>query len=511
MLLRLTFYLTLILSYTTNAGESRLVFNQNFVNSASGVSFKIPKGWRGQPLIAINLFNGKSKSNEIWHRQQHLAQFMGAESEDSILFAEVKSLRPNLNGKYTTIADFNKLVTNDAYKVSIRDPKKLNQWLTAYLQDHSEKSVKFSRKVITLPTARVKAHLFSNPNQVAIFFRAKDRKTYALIFTKTEDYSPKTWKRYTNNLIKSIKLSKPKSKSRTIVNSADGTGASRARVIQALKALPDWQYWETEHYIICSDLKSKDRKLISQLKANIEKYHFAYSQVIAPWEPITEVSVVKVFANRTDYLTYVGEDLKWSGGVWMPSKQELVVSPPGWNADKKQKADRVLKVLYHEAFHQYLHYASSGVRNSTWYNEGYAQLFEAATIKGSRIVVPENDWKASQLRSTLTSSKGSLKHVINLAHNQFYAEGQRTEAYSVSWALVYYLRKFAMPKKTVYKDILPRYGQELKKTKDHNKATKFAFKDIDMIQLQEDFIEFWQSSSKRKRAKRTRAFRNVKL
>ena len=502
-------YLILIISCSIFARDKRLAFNQSFSNTASGISFKIPKGWSGQPLIAINLWNGKSKSNELWHRKQHLAKFMGADGDDSILFAEVKTLKPKLNDKYITNASFDKLVTKADYKVSVREAKKLKQWLTDFLNVETEKVIAFDYKVVKLSSARVKAHFFSNSNQVAYIFMAKDRKTYALIFNKTTDYSPKFWKRYTTNLAKSIKLAKPKS---TVV--AGGSGkmdSSRARVIQALKALPNWQYWETEHYIICSDLKSKDRKLITQIKANIEKYHFAYSQVIAPWKPITDVSVVKVFAEREDYLNYVGEKLEWSGGVWMPSKQELVVSPPGWDADKKQKADRVLKVLYHEAFHQYLHYASQGVHNSTWYNEGYAQLFEGAVIKGSRLTVMENDYKASQLKSTLTTAKGKIAHVINLAHAEFYEDDQRTEAYSVSWALVYYLRKYAMYKKTKYQDILPRYSQELKKTKDHKAATRFAFKYVKMDELQEDFTEFWQDSRKRKRALRSKAFKNVNM
>jgi len=502
-------FFILTLSLSTFGRENRLVFNQNFSNTASGVSFKTPKGWSGQPLIAINIWDGKSKSDEIWNRKQHLAKFMGPEGKDSLLFAEVKSLKPNLNNKYITPTDFDKLATKESYNVSITDTQKLKQWLISFLNNPSDNTSDFTHKIITLPSARVKAHLFRNHNQSAYIFRAKDRKIYALILTKTTEFSQKSWQKYINNLGKSITLSQPKATS--IVNQKGETGASRTRVIQALKALPNWQYWETEHYIICSDLKSKDRKLISLIKSNIEKYHFAYSQVIKPWKPITEVSVVKVFANREDYLNYVGEDLKWSGGVWMPSKQELVVSPPGWDADKKQKTDSVLKVLYHEAFHQYLHYACQGTENSTWYNEGHAQLFEGAVIKGSRLTVMENDYKASQLKKTIEASNGTIKNVIHLTPSQFYSENQRDAAYSVSWALVYYLRKYAMHKKNKFKDILPKYREELKRTKDCKKATEFAFKYVDIDELQKEFIDFWQSSSDRKRALRANIFKGIKI
>ncbi len=58
-------------------------------------------------------------------------------------------------------------------------------------------------------------------------------------------------------------------------------------------------------------------------------------------------------------------------GLWSPSHEELLILDMGNSA-----RNETLKTMRHEAFHQYLYYATGNGRHAVWFNEGHATFFE---------------------------------------------------------------------------------------------------------------------------------------
>ncbi len=84
----------------------------------------------------------------------------------------------------------------------------------------------------------------------------------------------------------------------------------------------------------------------------------------------------------------------------------------------------------------------------------------------------------------------------NLEHN-----------YAVSWALTYFLRKAGhMYKDRNYERVCDIILKEVIKTGDWKKAARAGLATININQLNKDFLNFWNSNSKRNTAANHRLF-----
>lgn len=54
-----------------------------------------------------------------------------------------------------------------------------------------------------------------------------------------------------------------------------------------------------------------------------------------------------------------------AAGLWSPTHEELLILDLG-----KSVREKTQKTLRHEAFHQYLFYATGGEHHAVWFNEG---------------------------------------------------------------------------------------------------------------------------------------------
>jgi hypothetical protein len=210
--------------------------------------------------------------------------------------------------------------------------------------------------------------------------------------------------------------------------------------------------------------------------------------------------VIRVFKERDGYLAYVGETLKWSGGVWMPSKKELAVSPCDW-AKGLKKRQLILNTLYHEGFHQYFFYALGQIPSSRWFDEGHAQYFEGINFKGGKnysIELPK--YSIKEIIKFVEIGKASeIPELLKKNYPEFYSseEKDRHQNYTMALALVYFLRKGApaMKNGNNYSEIPEKYYDALLETKNPQKATEIAWQGVDMAKFQQDFQKFWTSRS----------------
>jgi hypothetical protein len=281
---------------------------------------------------------------------------------------------------------------------------------------------------------------------------------------------------------------------------------TREQVASSIRNMKSWWSVETRHYIILSNMKQGGQTLVNHLQGNMEYLWAGFAQLAPSPSPQDFVGVIRVFATPEEYVAYVGPDYAWSSGLWSPARQELVVRPSEWGGTQA-KADHLLRVIYHEAFHQYLFHACDGLEPSVWFNEGHASLFENGRIRGGRLDVEEDSRRLEVLLESMRRSPPDLGALLNLTHAQFYAgsDEDREQRYALAWALVYYLRKGAGLERSPYAhQICQRYLEALWQSKDAGRATQAAFDGIDLKRLTVDFTRFWLSNNKRSGADRNR-------
>jgi len=283
---------------------------------------------------------------------------------------------------------------------------------------------------------------------------------------------------------------------------------SRQRVIQSIRNMREWWYVETRNYIILSNLRSKHRAMVKALQTDIEILRTAYRRFLPPRAEISAVSVLRVFATSGEYAAFVGPQYAWSGGLWLPSRKELVIRPIDWGSSRQQR-ERVLRVTYHEAFHQYLFYAMDMRPASVWFDEGHAAFFENTRIGNGKLYVNEDEDRLKLLQQMPGHTRRAIPSLLRMSHADFYAGTQqmRADNYALAWALIYYLRKAApLEKPPRHAEILDLYADALWATGDGSAATSKAFEHTRMNALIADFISFWSSKQKRGKARRNRLF-----
>ena len=280
------------------------------------------------------------------------------------------------------------------------------------------------------------------------------------------------------------------------------------QVVASIRGLPDWWYVETENYIVLSNMGARHRVFVRDLQEELEILRRAYEELLPARTPVSAVSTVRVFATPAEYSRHVGKEYEWTDGIWMPSKRELVIRPATWGSNRQQRK-RTLSITYHEAFHQYAHYALGRIPISRWFDEGHAELFEAAEIRNDRVELREDDRQARRVQALIRAKKADLARLLRLSPGDFYSfdNEARKANYALAWALVYFLRKDGGGHGAPYAGILDHYVDALCRSRDAAKATTRAFEDVDMNALHRDFEDFWTSGNRRSAARRRHLFR----
>ena len=218
------------------------------------------------------------------------------------------------------------------------------------------------------------------------------------------------------------------------------------------KVGPGWDYLQTRNYLLVYDKVVKpDRvRLVAVQIEAIRKD--VYEVLFPPDRPITAISVVRVCKDKDQYTQYGGPG--GSAGYWNPGEQELV-----FYEDTSAKKDS-LRVLNHEAFHQYIFYSVGSISPHDWFNEGHGDYFSGHDYNGSGRFVPKPfSWR----RDTIKGAMGSktyvpLKTFVKYTHQQYYGP-QIGQNYSQGWSLIWFLRRTRNPE---WKGILETYFQTLK-------------------------------------------------
>jgi hypothetical protein len=217
------------------------------------------------------------------------------------------------------------------------------------------------------------------------------------------------------------------------------------------KVTPGWSYLQTRNYLLLYDKAVKpDRvKLVAVQIEAIRKD--VYEVLFPPDRPVTAICVVRVCKDKEQYHQYGGPG--GSAGYWNPGSRELV-----FYEDVAQKKD-ALRVLNHEAFHQYIHYSAGAVAPHSWFNEGHGDYFAGFNFNTRGKFVPAKfAWRADAKSMLGSGDIIPLKTFVRMTQQEYY--GPRIgKNYSQGWAFIWFLRQQKNPE---WKDILPVYFNTLK-------------------------------------------------
>lgn len=239
-----------------------------------------------------------------------------------------------------------------------------------------------------------------------------------------------------------------------------------------------WRWSDCDEYVILDALPRTSGfrvALTNEIKTMRAKYAAALPTFI---DGSNVLSVARIFGTRDDYLAWADENMGWTAAYWDPRRRELVAYLP-----EKGEAD-LLKTFRHEAFHQYLAYASSMIPVSPWLNEGYAQLFEdEADVSFGLEALPDD------LASLLPT-------LLRMDYDAFYAgsDVERHAKYRLAKTLAVFVEKGM---REIRNDPFPHFKRDyfraLFATQDMRKATEAAFGNADRESLFiSEWVKFWK-------------------
>jgi hypothetical protein len=218
------------------------------------------------------------------------------------------------------------------------------------------------------------------------------------------------------------------------------------------KVGPGWAYLQTKNYLVVYDKVVKpDRvKLIAVQIEAIRKD--VYEVMFPPDRPVTAISVVRVCKDKEQYTQYGGNPQ--SAGYWYSVAQELV-----FYEDTSAKKDS-LRVLNHEAFHQFIFYSVGSISPHDWFNEGHGDYFSGHDYnKSGKFVAKPFAWRQGLIKGAMGAKKYiPLKTFVKYSHAEYYGPliGQN---YAQGWSLIWFLRGTRNPE---WKGMLEKYFNTLK-------------------------------------------------
>ena len=228
-----------------------------------------------------------------------------------------------------------------------------------------------------------------------------------------------------------------------------------------IEAMEDgWKVEDTENYIVVYN--TSDQPLVRRIVKDLEDIREKYVELFPPSGPIEAVSTVRVCSGMEEYYSYGGP--RGSAGYWYDVTEELVL-PDATVREKGEKTDKsnTFIILYHEAFHQYIHYSAGKLAPHSWFNEGYGDYFSGADISGGKVKkIGPNPWRVATIKKAVEDRKHvPLAELIRYEQRDYYRNAGL--CYAEGWSLIYFLNtsKEAL-RHEVWSQILTVYFETLK-------------------------------------------------
>ena len=257
------------------------------------------------------------------------------------------------------------------------------------------------------------------------------------------------------------------------------------------------KWWEEKNpqYLFLTDLdKAKGQKFIKDAMRLMEAMRKAYEFYVPAKNEVGvgKVRVFKTLAGYREYRASTGDEDKKSCGLWDPSREELLIA-----AEDPKQAQSTMR---HEAFHQYLHYATGNGHHATWFNEGHATFFENVEYNPSKntVKVVDKGNRATWVEKSPKKIAGNIRAILKMTQKEFYS-GDSNLNYCTAWALMYFLEKgaYTADEFEPYRAICAKYLELTASGMEALKATQEAWAPLADRDVAADFLKFWTKYRKR--------------
>ena len=233
---------------------------------------------------------------------------------------------------------------------------------------------------------------------------------------------------------------------------------------------------EGEHFIVMTDDSQDTADLLSK---HAEVVYTLYTKVIPEIETEDIKFPILVFKEQKDYQTYGGPPN--TGGYYNPMVRNLVFY-------KQPKLSDTLLVLYHEAFHQYLHYYLEDAPQ--WFNEGHGDYFGPSEYveKSQKMYIRQNPWRLGVIQGAIRGNRYQpLEKLLLMTQDELYDPQSVSLNYAQSWSFVYFLWQY---KNGAYAPILKAYFKKLREGAGLKKAYTSTFGRSPMKQIEQEWKDF---------------------
>jgi len=239
----------------------------------------------------------------------------------------------------------------------------------------------------------------------------------------------------------------------------------------------------------------------------LEQIQNLYRQAIPSAKGIPQCRV-KVFDREEDFMYYgqmPGAAAYWSSGqeevvcykfegdkVTLDSREEFTI------AEERPAEETTFKILYHEAFHQYMFYMMGRGRRiyvPSWLNEGLGDYFFGGewAKNRSKFTIGINDWRVKTIVNAVKKNEHvALDKIFRYEQMQYYANAHL--CYAEGWAINYFFMQSPVAKAKLYHQIPVKMLEALKTggggEDGWQKATDKAFAGVDLKKMEEEWKAF---------------------
>lgn len=274
-----------------------------------------------------------------------------------------------------------------------------------------------------------------------------------------------------------------------------------------------WVVIDTEHYQVQSQCGEDDgRRLGDHIEACLAMY-----EEMLPFRKTMPRFVVKLFANRAEYLGYgapegsaayydksakeiVGYDTGVISGVRdIPDVALVGFDATTLDADERVRLETLLTevtdaytmdaagILAHEGWHQYFHYYTvSWVQMPSWIDEGVGDYFYTATRgdDGAFVLGALNQARLRAIRYAFDDGTSvTFSELLGFAQKDYYSNPG--VFYAQGWSMVHFLMHHEDPG---MRELIPKYIKYFKDKKSIEKTNDKIFDEMDLDEIDRAWI-----------------------
>ncbi len=253
----------------------------------------------------------------------------------------------------------------------------------------------------------------------------------------------------------------------------------------SVSAYREWRVTDADEFSVL-DSTGTSRDFVVTLTNDLKNMRALYAKTLPTGiSTSNSLAVARIYGSRDDYLDALEVEgltnMNWTAAYWAPSRRELVASI------REGDTEELLRTVRHEAFHQYLSYATAFISVSPWLNEGYAQYFEHGMDSTFKATADEIDAYAKLLPPLLI-----------MDYPEFYSgsDAERLLKYRLAETITVFIEKGApLVRFQPFAKVKENYFKVLIKTQDMRLATAAAFPNRDFLDY---FVNEWKRYWKNK-------------